>query len=303
MRKKLAQAGVVLAALVIAAVVFKAASGMQAEPVPESPQASESEQPALEEQPEEAPSQPTAAVQGPAPEPASAPDAPQEEQGGATERQRELAGAYTDAEREIVALLESNVWADGTGTATVSFDGDSMTVTEHKAAMEDVERTWAVSLLKRGEDEMPDKSGKTETVMAVVDLGEEEAVLEISRFHPASGAEQPWKVSSEAFRYAAEYTAASVDLSRFALVDDTGKLAAVCDGQENLDALTALLASVAAAEYPTATKAVWDGHVDYDLAANTASFALTLDNRAQTQVKVLHVLGTENFETDKGAAL
>lgn len=298
MRKKIAAAATAIVAVVLAAVVAKALATMhaapEAAPAPDAPAALE--QPAAPEQP--APDQPSGPV-GDDPETGTA-EGGEDAQGPLTQRQEELRGSYSEIEAEVAAMLESNVWADATGTATLSFGGE--VAVERKDGMADVEWPWAVSLAERTERASADGSGTTEEILVVVDLGQEERTITLSRFHPASGAEQPWTASSAAFRHAASYTAVSAS-SPLSVVDAAGELATVCEGEENAARLERLISSIAAAEYPTATKAVWQGGAEYDYKARTVAFAFELDNRAATQIRVLHPLGTDNFETDKGAAL
>ena len=299
MRKRIKAAAAALAAVVLAAVVAKAAATGQTQPetAPGSPEPPAAE---LPERPEEA-AEPESDPAGEAAQPAPGATAEPERAGGLTERQRGLVASYGDLEREVAALLCANVWADETGTATLSFSEEA--VAERKEGMADAEGTWAISLAEKADEAAADGSGTTERIVAVVDFGEEEGMVEVTRFHPASGAEQPWKVVSDRFRFARSYTAAVRDAGAFAVVDQGGALEEVCEGAENLEGLRALVAGIAAAEYPTATKAVWDGRAEYDYKANTVTFAFELDNNAASRIRVLHVLGTPNFETDKGAAL
>lgn len=299
MRKKITAAVAAIVAVVLAAVVAKALATAPAA----SDAADEPDAPAALEQP-------AAPAEDPAPDQAAdrVPDEAGTEEGqgdeareGAlTERQDQLRASYSEIEAEAAALLEANVWADETGTATLSF-GEEVAA-ERKDGMADVEWPWAVSLAERSEQARADGSGTEEEILVVVDLGQEERTVTLSRFHPASGAEQPWTVSSGAFRYASSYTAASSS-APLSVVDAAGELATVCEGEENAARLGQLIAAIAAAEYPTATKAVWQGQAEYDYKARTVAFEFELDNRARTRIRVLHPLGTASFETDKGAAL
>lgn len=254
---------------------------------PEQPQQQDAEAPGpAEPEPEEAAQEAQPAPSDPSPT-------------GLTQRQQALAGSYGELEEELAALLAANSWADPSGTAVIAFGEGSWT--EARDAAGEIGRRFAVSKVRRAS--ATSDAGTTDRIVAVLDMGEGDEILEATRLTAASGAVQPWKISCDAFSYASEYVQASPAAGAFSLVDATGgALRQVLETEAAYETMESIVSSIAASSYPTASRAVWDGAASYDYAAGTCTLRLVLDNASSTSLGVMHVLGTDAVEIDKGAS-
>lgn len=215
------------------------------------------------------------------------------DEGGLTEREREALAAYGDTEREVQAILSANVWGSEGSSAILRFADASYA--ETKEGSPDVERTFVMTAAKLETDASETSSEYTTRYIVAADVGGEGHILTLSRFHPASGAVQPWRIEGACFEYSAAYVRvdAATELS-VSGVD--GRVAELIGGQENADKLASMIAEYASQFYPTASSAVLMATVTLDCEQQTAVLQFQLNNQSKTVLKVLHPLGTDGFE-------
>ncbi|MEG0758404.1 MAG: hypothetical protein RR505_08335, partial [Raoultibacter sp.] len=210
------------------------------------------------------------------------------------ERQQVIVSQYSDVEKEVAALLESNVWAAGSSSATLRF-GEN-TYTESREGSPDVIKTYVITACKLESSSIDEHGEYTTTYTFAIDTGDKEYIVALSQLHPASEeVEQPWSLTSEVFSYAATYSrigeAIDLNLER---IDD--KFTDLVGGEEVTESMHSLIKGYCSMYYPSVTTATWDQKASLDYGQNTAVFTFQLNNSAKTNLKVLHVLGTDAFE-------
>lgn len=212
------------------------------------------------------------------------------------QRQQELTARYTEGEKEAAALLAANVWAAGSSSATLRFTDNSFIETREGAP--DVEKSFAIAAYKL-ENSAIDANGEyTTTYTLALDTGDQQYICTLSQLHPATNADQPWTVKCEAFAYSAIYTRIdqAIDLTLDGINDN---LTDLVGGVENIGKLHALIKGYCSQYHPSATIATWDKKIAIDYAQNTAVITFALNNAAKTNLKALHVLGSDAFEIGK----
>lgn len=231
---------------------------------------------------------------GPAPEAgAEGDEGPGGGDAAQSDRQRDLEERYGEAEREVVALLSANVWADESGTGTLTFSGSGFT--EAKEGYGEETRTFAVSALKQERIEGAAAGEYTDRYTLSADVDGSDVIMTLERPHPASGAEQPWRISSDGFALASSYLRVEA-AGELEVVGVEGDVVGLLGGEENVAAMEGMLRDVAAQSYPTASSATWDGKASVDYSQGTVTLSFSLDNQARTKLGVLHPLGSDAFE-------
>ncbi|MEG0323650.1 MAG: hypothetical protein RR619_06600, partial [Raoultibacter sp.] len=98
------------------------------------------------------------------------------------ERQQVIVSQYSDVEKEVAALLESNVWAAGSSSATLRF-GEN-TYTESREGSPDVIKTYVITACKLESSSIDEHGEYTTTYTFAIDTGDKEYIVALSQLHP-----------------------------------------------------------------------------------------------------------------------
>ncbi len=203
-----------------------------------------------------------------------------------------LRGAYDAQEREVASILASDAWEESGGTGSLAFTEEAMT--EKKDGFPAVSRAFAIAALDYS-TEAADDGSYTETYTIAASADGEVFLMALSRFHPASGAEQSWSLYSSSFSYAYTYYSSS-GLGEVEVAGITDELAELIGGEDMKAKLVSMIQARASESYPTARTATWDGAIATDEEQGIVIMTFRLDNEQGSTIQAMHVLGTDGIE-------
>jgi hypothetical protein len=212
-----------------------------------------------------------------------------------TDGQQDRVSSYTKDEKEVSDLLKANIWM-GQGTTAQAKFADGYVV-ESKEGTADESQTFVIDAIQFSQDNNSN-SNITKTWTGSAEMGSGTIIFALSQTTPASGVEQPWKITCTGFKKATTYTLASAATS-FATSKLSDGVVSLLGGQANIDRMEKQLKDYCARHYPTASIAEWDQKGTLDYKQNTLMLDFTLDNSAKTKVSVMCELGGTGFEIGK----
>jgi hypothetical protein len=207
-----------------------------------------------------------------------------------TEEQRLMAASYTGDTLDVVALLEASLWATDSEEANVTFADNVLT--ERSAGRS---RSAVFIVLNAEKVQGDSHEVKQEGYIADIEVEGGTYFLRLERTLDTKSTEAApieytgWTVTCDAFEFSKAYTrnTAVGTFSITGLDDDAVKLIG-----GDIAAIEAQMHEYCADFYPTASEAAWDGKVEVDYSAGTATTRFYLNNKGSTPLTVAYDMAT-----------
>lgn len=204
-----------------------------------------------------------------------------------TERQREIIAGYDNDKLEFVARLSANIWTDSAEQTTLTFTKN--TYTEVKGETRETNTYVVTSLV---EDKITGEGSTYEGYVASLETDSGTYILKMQRWVTAEGKKGAWKLSSDGFALAKEYSLSKA-ANNFTLEKFDKEASLLLGGK---DALEETIGTYVAATYPSATTGTWNGKVEIDWQNQVSKTWFNLDTKSSTQLVVIYRMDTGEIE-------